>query len=379
MNQTTGTVVVTTTYTGDNTYYQASTTTATATVYTPTRLTVSAGTSDFADAATVSATLTNAVNGAAIAGEHVTLTLNGTQSCVAVTNSSGVASCSITPNEPAGTYSLTASFGGDTSRGPQLLSTAGSNSFVVTLEETAITYTGPSFAVSGMPFTMSAHLTTDDPTDATPLSGRAVLMTLGSGSTAQSCTGTTNAAGNASCTIATVNQTAGSVPITVTFAGDPYYRPASNAVNEITAAFPGASGGTTSGSISGIGGGGFLVGNVSAAPSNATVNFWGSQLWKNNVFSGVNNSPAAMKGYIDNAGNYACGATWTSDPGNSSNPPATVPVNMVIGRVHLGQQVGIDHLRQHRASRHRARGARVRPRAGTRRLRADHRHDLLIG
>ena len=45
-------------------------------------------------------------------------------------------------------------------------------------------------------------------------------MTLGSGSTAQSCTGMTNAAGKASCTIAVVNQTAGSVPITVSFAGE---------------------------------------------------------------------------------------------------------------------------------------------------------------
>ena len=60
------------------------------------------------------------------------------------------------------------------------------------------------------------------------------------------------------------------------------------------------------------------------------MNFWGSQLWKNNVFSGVNNAPASMKGYIDNAPDYACGAQWTSDPGNSSDPPATIPVNMVV-------------------------------------------------
>ena len=94
---------------------------------------------------------------------------------------------------------------------------------MVTHEETSIAYTGPSVAVSGMSFTMTANLTTDGE----PLGGRAVLMTLGSGSTAQSCTGTTNVAGNASCTIANVNQTAGSVPITVIFAGDAYYRPAS--------------------------------------------------------------------------------------------------------------------------------------------------------
>jgi hypothetical protein len=314
VNQTTGTVVITTTYGGNN-YYQSSTTSATAKVQTPTRLTVAAGTSDFADAGTVSATLTNAVTGAPIAGEPVTLTLAGTQSCTATTNSSGVASCTITPNEAAATYSLTAAFGGDTSRAPQLLSSTGSNSYVVTLEETAIAYTGPSIAVSGMSFTMSSHLTTDG----NPLAGRAVLMTLGSGSTAQSCTGTTDASGNASCVIADVNQTAGSVPITVTFAGDAYYRPASAAISETTASPP-------------SGGGGFVVGDVTAGKMSVgtNVNFWGSQFWKNNVLSGVNDAPASMKGYISNAPNYACGAQWTSNPGNSSNPPSTVPVNMVV-------------------------------------------------
>jgi hypothetical protein len=144
-------------------------------------------------------------------------------------------------------------------------------------------------------------------------------MTLGSGSTAQSCTGTTDASGNASCVIADVNQTAGSVPITVTFAGDAYYRPASAAISETTASPP-------------SGGGGFVVGDVTAGKMSVgtNVNFWGSQFWKNNVLSGVNDAPASMKGYISNAPNYACGAQWTSNPGNSSNPPSTVPVNMVV-------------------------------------------------
>ena len=198
VNQTTGTVGISASY-GGNTYYESSTAASTATVHTPTTLTVSAGTSDFADAGTVSAVLTNSVTGATIAGEPVILTLNGTQSCNATTNAHGVASCSITPNEPAATYVLSASFAGDTSTAPQLLPSTGSNSFVVTHEETSITYTGPSVAVSGMPFTMNAHLTTDGG----PLGGRTVLMTLGSGTTAQSCTATTDAAGNASCTIAT--------------------------------------------------------------------------------------------------------------------------------------------------------------------------------
>ena len=47
-------------------------------------------------------------------------------------------------------------------------------------------------------------------------------MTLGSGTSAQSCTGTASSSGAASCTIATVSQTAGSVPTTASFAGNGY-------------------------------------------------------------------------------------------------------------------------------------------------------------
>jgi hypothetical protein len=314
VNQNSGTVSVSASY-GGSTNYASSTAMSTASVHSPTTLTVSAGTSDYADAGAVSAVLTNTVTGTPVPGEPVVITLNGTQSCNATTNAVGFASCSITPNEAAATYTLSASFAGDTTKSPQLLSTTGSNSFVVTHEETSIAYTGPSVAVSGMPFTMNAHLTTDG----APLGGRTVLMTLGSGTTAQSCTGVTDANGNASCTIPIVNQTAGSVPIAVLFTGDAYYRSASASGTETTAALP-------------SGGGGFVVGDVSAgAPTNGRqVNFWGSQTWKTNQFSGVNNAPASMKGYIDNAPNYACGATWTSNPGNSSNPPSTVPVNMVV-------------------------------------------------
>jgi hypothetical protein len=330
VNQTSGTVGISASYSG-NIYYQSSTAASTATVHTPTTLTVSAGTSDFADTGTVSGVLTNSITGATISGEPVTLTLNGTQSCNATTNASGVASCSITPNEPAATYVLTGSFTGDTSKAPQLLPSSGQNNFIVTLEETAINYTGVSVAVNGSSFTMSANLTTDG----SPLGGRAVLMTLGSGSTAQSCTGTTNAAGSVSCTIADVNQTSGTIPIAVTFAGDAYYRHASAPASEIVAGVADT--------------GGFVIGDLSAktppAPlhpytsvSNGTqVNFWGSQTWKTNQFSGLNNAPASMKGYIDNApsnlgltGNLGCGEKWTSDPGNSSNPPSTIPNYLVV-------------------------------------------------
>ena len=315
VNQSSCCVPVSVSFAGNN-YYQPSAAGATATIYTPTTLTVSAGTGTYGGSTTVTGTLTNSITGKGVKGEPVTLSLNGTQACTGVTNAQGVASCTVTLNEAAGSYTLTGSFGGDTSTCPQLLASTGSNTFVVTKATTTSIVSGPTITVSGMATTLSATVST---TGGSGPGGLPVTLTEGSGSTAQSCTGIATASGTVSCTISDVNQTAGTVPLTVSFGGNSYYQSSSSSVSETTAAMP-------------SGGGGFVVGDVSAgAPTNGTVvNFWGSQLWKKNVFSGVNNSPAQMKGYIDNAPNYACGAQWTSDPGNSSSPPATIPENLVV-------------------------------------------------
>ncbi|MGH3415694.1 MAG: choice-of-anchor P family protein, partial [Actinocrinis sp.] len=179
-----------------------------------------AGSGDFNDPATVAATLTD--SGGPLAGRTVTLALNGAQSCSAVTNSSGNASCSITPQEAAGPYPLTASFAGD---GADLPASA-SGSFTVTREETTLTYTGPTKAANGTPLTLSGVLREDG---TSPIAGRSVAFALGSGGSAQSCSGTTNASGSAACTIASVNQPAAStsVPIAANFVGDAFYLPAS--------------------------------------------------------------------------------------------------------------------------------------------------------
>ena len=75
--------------------------------------------------------------------------------------------------------------------------------------------------------------------------------------------------------------------------------------------------------------GGFVVGDVTAgAPTNGTtVNFWGSQFWKNNVVQRRHQlRRPQMKGYIDNVTRaIACGVNWTSDPGNSSAPAVDHP------------------------------------------------------
>jgi hypothetical protein len=175
---------------------------------------------DYNDPATVAARLADSLG--PIAGQSVTFTLNGAQTCSAVTNSSGVASCSITPQEPAGSYPLTAAFTGSASDA----GSSASATFTVTHEETTTTYTGPAKAANGAPLTLSGVLKEDG---ATPVANRTLTFTLGSGGSAQSCTGSTDASGAASCTIASVNQPADttSVPVTAAFAGDAYYQASS--------------------------------------------------------------------------------------------------------------------------------------------------------
>ncbi|HUZ02297.1 MAG TPA: Ig-like domain repeat protein, partial [Thermomicrobiaceae bacterium] len=119
----------------------------------PTTLTYDgATTSDYHDPATVSATLTSQVTNAPIPGETVVFTLNGAETCSGVTDASGKASCSITPQEAANTYPPVAGFAG--SANYQASSTT--VNFVVTLEETTLTITSSNTLASGSP--VSAQL-----------------------------------------------------------------------------------------------------------------------------------------------------------------------------------------------------------------------------
>ncbi len=77
-------------------------------------------------------------------------------------------------------------------------------------------------------------------------------------------------------------------------------------------------------------GGQFVIGNLVNMAGGATVNIWGSQWSQNNPMS-VGSAPSAFKGFEDGSAIPTCGDnTWTSQPGNSSNPPATVPEFMRV-------------------------------------------------
>lgn len=67
-------------------------------------------------------------------------------------------------------------------------------------------------------------------------------------------------------------------------------------------------------------GGNFVIGDGNAA-AGTPVTFWGAKWWKLNSLSG-GSGPAAFKGFEDSPATAACGTSWTTDPGNSTPPPA---------------------------------------------------------
>src|SRR5262249_13603110 len=161
---------------------------------------------------------------------------------------------------------------------------------------------------------LSAQLLEDGTTAPVPF-GQTITLSLG----AQSCTGTTDAAGNASCTLTFIGPL-GPEPIAATFAGDAYYLPSSDTSNTaVVFAFPSR--------------GAFVVGDNTVAGAGPTgpVTWW-SHSWSvlDSLTGGA--APAAFKGFAPDVTTLpttspavGCGSTFTSRGGNSSDPPTTVP------------------------------------------------------
>jgi alpha-tubulin suppressor-like RCC1 family protein len=75
-------------------------------------------------------------------------------------------------------------------------------------------------------------------------------------------------------------------------------------------------------------GGSFVIGNLTAHALGSVDYFWGSQ-WakKNSLTSGA---PSSFKGFENSIATPVCGGTWTTNPGNSSNPPSAIPNYMAV-------------------------------------------------
>ncbi len=268
-------------------------------------------TADFHDPATLSAILVDPADRSAtpISGKTLTLTLGAGQSCTAVTDAGGRASCVIIPEQAAGTVTLTTSFGGDAF----FLPTITTRAFVITREETALTYTGDQLIANGPSATLAGVLKEDG---LVPIPARTVRLQLGSGTTAQSCSGTTNASGQASCTIPVVAQPLGPGTVTASFAGDTFYRSSSDTGATLLFEY--------------LGSGSFVIGdrNVSLGGS---VTFWAAQWAHANSLTG---GPAtdSFKGFASAPSSQPplCGRTWNARPGNSGHPPDSLPTYMAV-------------------------------------------------
>jgi hypothetical protein len=269
--------------------------------------TVAAATEDYHDDVTLQAS----VAPAGVAGS-VTFFIDGVGVGVASYNSAtGVATRVYNITQVPGPHTILAAF---TSANELYLDSSGTNTLTVKREETTLSYTGDTVIANGGTATMSGVLKEDG---IVPIAGRTVAFTLGTGSGAQTCSGVTNAAGIATCAITPVVQPLGPGVVADAFAGDVYYLPSAANATTILFAF--------------LDRGAFNVGDQSAAIG-GSVTYWGAQ-WANiNRLSG-GAAPNAFKGFANNLTSEPpnCGMTWTSTQGgNSTNPPATVPSYMGV-------------------------------------------------
>jgi hypothetical protein len=183
----------------------------------------------------------------------------------------------------------------------------------VTKQDTTLHYTGPTVILNAGNVTLTALLREED---VVPIQGRTVSFTLG----AQGCSGLTNAAGIASCTILVSATLGASIPITATFAGDAFYLPSSDSTTAVVFAFPSR--------------GVFVIGDTSAA-GGGTQTWWGSA-WSNvNVLSGAV-APSSFKGFAGtvtlptSTPPAACGSPWSTSGGSSPPPTLVVPSYMGV-------------------------------------------------
>jgi uncharacterized repeat protein (TIGR01451 family) len=242
--------------------------------------------------------------------------LSGTGPAAACTVTNGQATCpvgalasgatkavvvTVRPDAP-GTITATAQIDGDQGD-PVITNDKAVETTTVEKHATAVAYAGANGPIaSGTPATLAGVLTDG----ASPVSGRSVAFTLGTASTAQTCSGTTDIAGKASCTVASVSQPLGPGTVTAAFAGDSLYLPSADSKPTLLYAF-----------VPGAGTGAFVVGDRSAT---GTVQFWGSQWSTVNALTG-GRAPSAFKGFARDTAARTCGGTWATDPGNSAPPP----------------------------------------------------------
>jgi hypothetical protein len=125
-----------------------------------------------------------------------------------------------------------------------------------------------------------------------------------------------------SCTISPVSSQLGNQTVTSDFAGDAYYLASSDSDQVVVFAFPSR--------------GAFTLGDVTAGGAGSDTVTWWNHSWSSlNSLSG-GQAPASFKGFASGvtlpqmSPPELCGTTFTARPGNSGNPPDTVPEYMGV-------------------------------------------------
>lgn len=153
--------------------------------------------------------------GVPIAGQPVTLTLNGAETCTVRTSTEGLASCHVTAHELPGTYPVTARFAGSADYLPGDAPAATID--IVASVPTSLEWAGSTTVAAGAPGTIAFQLASDG----APVAGVGVAITYGGVTT----TVRTDANGIATWPDTVTHRLGGSVDATAAFAGAPGYDP----------------------------------------------------------------------------------------------------------------------------------------------------------
>jgi len=302
LNQAVGTYTITATFAASGGYLGSSGTGTLTIQKVPTTTTYTGATKSLEGApATLSAYLTGAPDGAA-----VSFTV-GTESCTG-TVAGGNASCQVTiADAPGGNYKVTATYAGDATH----TSSSDFTSFTVISPVTMTHVAGVGPVLAGSSVTLSATVTP---------SSAPGIVTFSSGNT--TLCAPTLSFGAASCS-ATFAQS-GTYTVTARYGGNGLYLASSDSTSVLVYALA-------------PGGGSFVVGDKRAS---SAVTFWGARWSKLNTLS-AGAAPNAFKGFALNPSAAKCGVPWSTDPGNSSPPPAgPLPAYMAVIVTSKATQAG---------------------------------------
>lgn len=286
---------------------------------TPNLIYIGSTTGEYNDNGELAALLTDGT-GAAAAGRSLTFTYAG-QTFSGTTDATGVARVAVTLSSAPGPAQVSINFAGDATL-PQLSATATIN---VDRDETFIRYTGKTLLGNSSPQPVTALLL--DPQTLAPVPNEPVTFRVGT----VTASAVTDSTGLASTTISLGSAQVGPSSLTVSFAGDQFFKPSVRTV-PVTLFFPA----------------GFVLwgGNNSGLKIGQQVNFWGSQ-WENQVINGqyfaANPSFKGWSGSLAPVQQCQVNATpstvttacWQVKPGQSFPPSQTLPdfIEVVVSTV----------------------------------------------